>query len=165
MNLVDAGWVGVAALVVLFGGIALLLWIDGRNKARERQTAQTERLKALELGQTLPDAEIARASAQAHRAWAAGLVALLVPFVLAGAAVGATALIFRNAPATAQLPLLCVVWGICGLVALVAVTTGLGVIATSRGESPAESTEANPPAQQRQANPLAAAIREDVSVP
>ena len=38
--------------------------------------------------------------------------------------VGATALVLGKAEANIQLPLLCVLWGICGLIGLVAVSNG-----------------------------------------
>jgi hypothetical protein len=168
MDLVGGGILGVAAVLAFFGGLALLMWIDGRNKGRERQLAHAERVKSLEMGQTLPDAEVARASASAQRAWAVGLVALLVPLGLAGTAVGATALIFIYASAGVQLPLLCVIWGVCGVVSLVTVTTGLGVLAVGRRESPTsagENDESRQPAERRPVDPLATSFREEVRFP
>jgi hypothetical protein len=165
MELVGGGILGVAALAAFFGGIAVLMLIDGRNKGRERQLAHAERVKSLELGLPLPDAEVARASAAAHRAWAVGLVALLVPLGLAGTAIGATSLVFLHAAPGAQLPLLCVIWGISGVVSLVTVTTGLGVLAVGRTEASKESEEPRPPAERRPADPLATAFREEVRFP
>src|SRR5256885_757953 len=121
-------WTGVSAasvLLALFGGIALLMLIDGRGKAKERALAHAERMKALELGQPLPDAEVARAKADASRAWARGLCAAAASLGMVGASLGATALVLLWAEPGSQLPTLCVVWGVCGLVALVAVSVGL----------------------------------------
>jgi hypothetical protein len=157
MDLIGGGVFAVVGLAVFFGGIALLMLIDGRSKAHERQLAHAERLKALELGQPLPDAEVARARASAQRAWAAGLTALLVPLGLASTAVGATALVFSMASPQAHVTLLCVIWGVCGVVSLTAVTTALGVMAAGRHKP----TEKEPPAEesQRDRDPLASAFR------
>src|SRR6185295_16852127 len=107
--MVDMVWGGLsagAALLALFVGIAFLVWVDSKSKAQERQLAHTERIKALEVGQPLPDAEVARAHADASRAWAAGLTAVFVPLGLSGVATGATALVFGSADRGIQLPLL-----------------------------------------------------------
>src|SRR5262245_62669854 len=125
-NMVWGGLSAAFALLALFGGIALLMLIGGRSKAKERELAHAERMQALELGQPLPDAEVARARSDASRAWARGLSAAAASLGMAGAAVGATALLVgRDEPRT-LLPLLCVIWGVCGLVALIAVSLGLG---------------------------------------
>src|SRR3954451_14060256 len=87
------------ALLVMFGGIALMMLIDSRGKAKERELAHTERMRALELGQPLPDADVARARSDASRAWARGLSAATASLGMAGAAVGATALLLgRDEP-------------------------------------------------------------------
>src|SRR5687768_8118848 len=106
IDLVWGGLSAAAGLLALFGGIALLMLIDGRNKAKERQLAHAERMRALERGQPLPDAEAARAWAEASRAWAAGLATTFVSLGMGGVAVGATALGFRHGEPRAQLPLL-----------------------------------------------------------
>jgi hypothetical protein len=113
---------GSIGAIAFFGGIALVMWIDQKGKAREKELAHIERMKALELGLPLPDADIARANAEATRARAAGLTAILVPLGMAGAAVGATPLVFHSTTANVHLPLLCVIWGVCGLVGLVGVS-------------------------------------------
>jgi hypothetical protein len=119
---------GAAALLALFCGIALLMWIDYRSKIREKEHAHTERLRAIEAGQPLPDVDVARAQADATRSRSAALTAIFVPLGMAGAAVGATALVFHLADLHVQLPLGCVIWGVCGLVSLVAITNSLGVM-------------------------------------
>jgi hypothetical protein len=68
--------------VAFFGFCAFAVWVDYRKKRDERQTTHEERLKALELGQVLPDGEIARATAEVTRARAAGLIGALVPTVV-----------------------------------------------------------------------------------
>jgi hypothetical protein len=120
-------WTGLAGAIgalAFFGGIALLMWIDQKGKAREKELAHVERMKALEMGLPLPDADIARANADASRARAAALTAILVPLAMAGAAVGATPLVFAHGAPNIHLPILCVIWGVCGLVGLVAVSGG-----------------------------------------
>jgi hypothetical protein len=119
-----AALAAVAGILALFGGIALLVWVEARSKVRERELAHAERIKALETGQPLPDAEVARCRAEASRAWAAGMTTTFVALGMAGAAVGATALVFQFVESTTQLPYFCVAWGVCGLVGLVAVSHG-----------------------------------------
>src|SRR5262245_52114725 len=105
-------WGGLSAalaVLALFAGLALLIWVDARGKTKERELAHAERLKALELGQPLPDADVARARASASQAWAGGLTATAVAIGMAGAATGATALVFASADSGIQLPLLCVI--------------------------------------------------------
>ena len=156
MEMFWGGLAGAAGLLALFGGIAILMLIDGRNKAQERKLTHAERLKALEMGQPLPDAEVARARSDASRAWARGLSAAAASLGMAGAAVGATALLVgRDEPHT-LLPLLSVIWGVCGLVALVAVAVGQG--AARRRDVPGK--RAAPPEQP--AELPATALREEV---
>jgi len=159
-NMVWGGLSAALALLALFGGIALLMLIDGRSKAKERELAHAERMQALELGQPLPDAEVARARSDASRAWARGLSAAAASLGMAGAAVGATALLVgRDEPRT-LLPLLCVIWGVCGLVglvALVAVSVGLG--AARRRDVPGKRAAA----PEQPAELPATAIREEVA--
>jgi hypothetical protein len=157
-------WTGVSAasaLLALFGGIALLMLIDGRNKAKERELAHAERMRALELGQPLPDAEAARARSDASRAWARGLSAAAASLGMAGAAVGATALLVGPGEPRTLLPLLCVIWGVCGLVALVAVSVGLA--SSRRREPPGKGEAALPTPPDKDQSELNAAIREEVS--
>jgi len=156
-NMVWGGLSAALALLALFGGIALLMLIDGRSKAKERELVHAERMRALELGQPLPDAEVARARSDASRAWARGLSAAAASLGMAGAAVGATALLVgRDEPRT-LLPLLSVIWGVCGLVALIAVSVGLG--AARRRDVPGKRAAA----PEQPAELPATAIREEVA--
>jgi uncharacterized membrane protein YbhN (UPF0104 family) len=140
---------GALGLLSLFGGIGLLMWIDHRSKIREKEHAHAERMKALEVGQPLPDADVARSGADASRAWAAALTAILVSLGMAGAAVGATALVFRMGDAHVHLPLVCVVWGVCGLVSLITVTGGLDAMRRrGRGEERGRRSPGNGTAPQ-----------------
>ena len=157
MDFIWSGVFAVAGLAVFFGGIAVLMLIDSRTKAQERQLAHAERVKALELGQPLPDAEVARARAAAQRAWAVGLTALLVPLGLASTAVGATALVFSMSSPQVHVTLLCVIWGICGVVSLTTVTTALGVLAADRPKAAAREKPADEGERKKEA--LATAFR------
>jgi len=159
----DFLWMGVSAavtLLVFFGGIALLVLISSRSEAKERELAHTERMRALELGQPLPDAEVARARSDASRAWARGLSAAAASLGMAGAAIAATALVLPHAEPRSQVPLLCVIWGVCGLVALTAVSVGL---ASSRRRERPSKPEAAPLTSPHKEQPeVNAAIREEV---
>src|SRR5207249_730619 len=145
------------ALLALLSGLVLLTLINSRSKAKERELTHAERLRALDLGQPLPDAEVARAKSDASRAWARGLSAAAASLGMAGAAIAATALVLPHTEPRSQLPLLCVIWGVCGLVALTAVSVGL---ASSRRREKPSKPEAAPstpsPKEQPEVN---AAIR------
>src|SRR5437762_2680342 len=125
--------------LAFFGGIALMQWVDQRGKTTQRQLEHAERLRALELGQELPDAAVARAAATSSRARAAASVGVLVPAFVLGSGVGATALILVTASANIHLPLLCVIWGVCGLVSLVAVSSSLSALKHQRQNEPVET--------------------------
>lgn len=47
----------------VFAGIAVLVWLDQRGKTQRRRLEHVERLKAIEAGVSLPDAEVARCQA------------------------------------------------------------------------------------------------------
>src|SRR5262249_41703308 len=100
-------FMGALATFGFFGGLALLVWVSHKGKGekkrlkherelQQRQMEHAERLKALELGLPLPDAEVARANADRSRYWAAGLVGVLVPLFMTGAAAGTTAIILEQ---------------------------------------------------------------------
>jgi hypothetical protein len=130
---------GAFGLFALFGGLALIIWVastaDLKKKQmqqeqdmKEREFQHAERLKALERGVRLPDADLASARAEATRAVAAGLVGGVVPLAMAGTAVGATAIILALAEPHLHLPLICTVWGINGGVSMVALSLSLGAL-------------------------------------
>jgi hypothetical protein len=137
---VDITMFGTAAIILAScAGAALLKWVDMKRTAEDRQFAHAERLKALELGQALPDAEVARLKAESEFLQAsldatgnrtAGAVAasILVPLIMAGSAVGGTALVLLFAEARLHLPLVCTIWGVSGLVSLVTVATAAAVL-------------------------------------
>jgi hypothetical protein len=128
MDLQESALATAAGVLAFFGGIGLLMWIDQRGKARQRELEHTERMKALELGHTLPDAEVARAQADGSRTTAAALVATFVSLILMAAASGATALVLYLADPRYQLALLCTIWGVCGLSTFIIVLECLHVM-------------------------------------
>src|SRR5437588_943242 len=94
---------GGFALFLFCLGLALVGWVVGRvemgkrkAEALEKERRHQERLRALELGFPLPEADVAHAQADARRATWAGVVGFLVPLGLAGLALGATAIILDH---------------------------------------------------------------------
>ena len=146
----------VGGTLAFFGGIGLLMWIDYKGKAREKELAHAERLKALETGQALPDAEVARSGAEASRAWAAGLTTVTIVLGMAGAAVGATAMVFTNAAPSIHLPLSCVVWGVCGAVGLTTVSLGFAAM-RQKSRAIVRESQTNLPVKHRNTEAIRAA--------
>src|SRR5205823_5905816 len=139
MEMILGGIAGALGSLGFFGGIALLVWAGNKGEAekkklqherelKQREIEHTERLKALELGQPLPDAEVARAQAERSRFRAAGLVAVLVPLAMGGAAVGSTPIILNHSWEGNFQGVLYAVWGVCGLVSLATVTNCISVL-------------------------------------
>jgi hypothetical protein len=111
---------GGFALFLFCLGLALVGWVIGRVEmdkrkadAQEQERRHQERLRALELGFPLPEADLARAKADEVRARSAGLVGLVVPLGVAGIAVAATAMILERG--SELHPILYAVWGISGV--------------------------------------------------
>jgi hypothetical protein len=99
-------------LVVSFALVVLLL----NHRKKRRELSHTERMKALEVGLPLPDAEVARARAVA-------MIGTLVPLFTLVAAIGATALSLARLgdamfgmPAPQLGPILATVWTVSGIV-------------------------------------------------
>jgi hypothetical protein len=149
---------GALALGGLFGGLALIVWVASRadlqkkqllqeREVKEREFQHTERLKALERGVPLPDADLAAARADTARAVAAGLVAVVVPLVMVGTAVGATVIILALAHPALHLPLVCTVWGVNGATSMVALSLSLTALRrrTPRAAEPERSAPAKQP--------------------
>src|SRR5262245_37163315 len=113
-----------AGTLAFFGGIALCMWVDQRGKWRQRELESAERIKALEHGQTLPDAEIARAEAEKSRARAAGTIGVLVPLFTLAASVGTTAVVLEFQrhrdnpfiPGSGSSPAVITIWVVCGVI-------------------------------------------------
>jgi hypothetical protein len=121
---------GMAVLFILWGGYAFKLKI--RKETRERELAHAERMKALELGRPLPDTVNLQAEADMVRMRSGAAVGILVPLCMAAAATGATLLVFHWAEPAIHLALLCVIWGVCGGVSLVAVGYSLAILRRPR---------------------------------
>jgi len=136
----------VLGSISFFGGVGLLMWIDSRSKLKVRQLEHAERLKALECGQPLPDADIARAAAEQSRTRAAGFIGTVVPIVMAGVAIGGTAILcwYLSEPVMerAFLPVVCTIWGVCGLVSFIVAVSCLGPLARPGEEK--EEASASP---------------------
>jgi hypothetical protein len=141
----------VGLLVIVLG-----FWCQFR---KQNQTHR-ERMKAMEQGQ-LP--EVLRAQAEVTRARVAVTVGVLVPLLLMAAAVGGTALILTWGELTSRLAILCVIWGVCGLVSLVAAARSLGVL-RQRGRR--DGAETAPPRESEPGAPDAAApVKEGTRLP
>src|SRR5262245_2852426 len=122
------------SMVASLGGTAAVcflgyLWY--RHEAGKREQTHAERLRALESGQPLPDADIARALA-------VGFIATLVPVASCGAAVGATAMVFHTTNAWMHLPMGAVIGCISGAVSIVTVVISW----TAMRRRPAEEAKA-----------------------
>jgi hypothetical protein len=145
----------VGGLILLFLVLTVMaLWVERTKK----QLAHTERMKALELGQPLPDAAIARAQALGSRAWAAGTIGILVPLAMIGGGAWGTVFILHQDYLYHQVALLCTLWGICGGVSLVVATVSLAIIG-SLGFHESETKPSLAPVQPR-ADKLSPVIRE-----
>jgi hypothetical protein len=158
------GIFAVASILAFFGGIALLMWVDHRGKATQRQLEHQERLRALEVGHELPDAAVARATASGSRAWAAAIVGFLVPPAVLSAAVGATALILVQAPEHIHLPILCTIWGVCGLVSVVAVSSSLAALKQQNRREPSPTEPHAPATKPARAQPPLEARQIDLDI-
>jgi hypothetical protein len=144
MDVFLGGLAGGLGALGFFGGIALLVWVDNRVKAekkklqlewdlKQRQIEHAERLKALEMGQPLPDGDIAAARAETNRAWAAAAVGFTVPPAMFGLSLGATAIILAMSVPDTSLPVLCVLWAAAGATSIVAVVmSAAGVLRRGR---------------------------------
>src|SRR5262245_54560937 len=132
-----------AIVAVVLGWGVYYTHCEFRNKAQERQLAHAERIKAIETGNPLPDAEVAWAAADRTRARMVGLIGIFVPLLTVVAAVIATAILValggREGSQDMPLPfagsfipwygkVLFVIWPVCGIVSLATVvlsTVGL----------------------------------------
>jgi hypothetical protein len=138
----------VCGFGLLFAGVAVVL--DFRKKTRDRELTHAERIKALESGHPLPDAELAWAKVEGARTAVRALVGVFVPLFMVAGAAGGTALVLIEGkpPAEAMLnpffasghtPILCTIWGVAGLVSLLAVILS---IAGSSRRRPADGARA-----------------------
>jgi hypothetical protein len=118
MNEILVALAPAAGLLAFFGGIALCMWVESLAKAKVREQEHSERTRALEMGQPLPDADVAKARA-------AGTVGTLVPLIMVGGAVGATFLVLNWTNPVWHVPLLGTIWIVSGVVCLVTVVASL----------------------------------------
>lgn len=137
MDTAFAALASSAGILAFFGCIAFATWVDYRKKKEDRDTTHAERMRALELGVVLPDAEVAWAAADRSRARGAGAIGVLVPLLSAVGAVVATAVLTTLGPKDeSPLPfgnfgtpwharVLLVLWPVWGLVSLVTVVLSL----------------------------------------
>jgi len=136
----------IIAAIALPGCPALVFvyWFAMKQTAQDRALKHAERLKAMELGQPLPDLEIAQlkaanenlaaqVTAVNNRLGAVCFLAFFVPLIMVGAAIGGTALVLAQAAASLHLPLLCTMWGVCGIVSLACLVPVILVLAQKRG--------------------------------
>lgn len=99
---------------VFFGGIALCVRFDQQGKTRRRELEHAERMRAIELGRPLDDAETARMKAL-------GAVGVATPIASLSAAVVGSLFVYGIEESAWRFAALAVVWGVCGLVAVAAV--------------------------------------------
>jgi hypothetical protein len=125
--------------LVAFALVALLARTYYVLESRRKEQQHLERMKSLELGLPLPDAEIARAKAESNRSSVTGAIGILVPLAAMCGAAGTTALLLaKEHPVSFQLPLLCTVWGVCGLISVVTVVLSLIALGTSPRSTPVQ---------------------------
>jgi drug/metabolite transporter (DMT)-like permease len=117
-----------AGVLAFFGGIALVVWASHHGKIEElklradkQRLDHEEQMRALELGQVMPHAELARARSDSIRAWAAATVGVLVPVAAVVTATISTVEIIHPPEYSRSLPILIVIWGVAAGVSLTAV--------------------------------------------
>lgn len=92
-----------------------------RFNVHQRDCKQRELLTALEAGEPLPDADIARATA-------VGFIGTLVPVVAFLAAIVGSWFVMNRPFMALQYVVLIVIWGVTGLVSLVTVKSSLSML-------------------------------------
>jgi hypothetical protein len=161
--IVGAGMV-TGITVIVFASIVTIR--KEAHKHEGAKLAHAERLRAIELGQPLPDAEIARANAECSRARAAGTVGTVVPAIALSAAAGISVMILGEPYQGTwhglhpQAHLLIVIWSAAGIVSLAAV---LGSLRTLRRAAPARAVLEPIPLSVRQPEPQATDTKEQIA--
>jgi hypothetical protein len=119
---------GAAGILAFFGGIALIVWAAHRGKleelklrAEKQRFEHEQQMRALELGQVLPQADLARAQTDAARAGAAAFVGVMVPVCAFVTATITTLVDVTPEGDTKKLSFLIVVWILAAAVSLVTV--------------------------------------------
>jgi hypothetical protein len=125
----------IVAMLVFFAGVCVCVWLDQRGKTRRREMDHVERMRAIELGRPLDDAEVARSQAL-------GSIAVAVGISSFAAAVLATFVILTLMDADERLRILVVIWPLCAL-AGTGVAVGC-VQALGRRRTPPPPREAAP---------------------
>lgn len=166
------GFFCVIVFMVLGWG-AYYTYCEYRNKAQERELQHAERMKAIETGHPLPDAEVAWAAAERSRARMLGLVGVLVPTLTGLAMVIATGILVGLGlkEESNQMPMpfggvvipwygkaLFVMWPAWGLVSLVAVV--LSVVSLHRRGHSASVPAGRPPTRTVPGEPVLASFVE-----
>jgi succinate dehydrogenase/fumarate reductase cytochrome b subunit len=151
------GLCGVVGTITVFAFCAYAVWIDYRKKKDESEANHRERMKALEMGCPPLDGEIARAKAYASAAWAAGIIGLVVPFVVVSLTVAATivAVLNHNPWDNIAVPLI-VAWSIAAVLVLVVVVRSLNAIR----QLPRPTGETRPISAERQPKASSMAFQE-----
>lgn len=101
----------VFGIAAFFGGIALCVRFDQQGKTRRRELEHIERMRAIELGQPLDDAAVARNQAL-------GAIGVAVPIVSLSAAVLGSCFALVIKEPTWQFGAIAIVWVVCGAVCL-----------------------------------------------
>jgi hypothetical protein len=146
MEMALSGVAGGLGLLALFAGIALVIWVSNKGESekrklnheaelQQRQLAHAERLKALDAGFPLPDADLALARTDRVRAGVACAIGIVVPVITVGGAVAGTALVLGMAHPSLHLPVLCVLWPCCAVAAMVTAVTSLAALKSRRRQA------------------------------
>jgi hypothetical protein len=118
-------------MLSICGGAAIiylpLMWLAYRDLARKREKSHAERMRSLELGIPLPDAQVARFGALR---W----IGIGVPLASLSAAVAATWFLVPLRESGLFLGVLGTVWVTCGVVCLVALSATLARLRESSAE-------------------------------
>jgi hypothetical protein len=115
---------GVAAILALFNGLALLVWVNRRGEPEKQRLDHEEQMRALELGQVLEYAELRKVKSAGAQAGAGAVVAMVVTAIMTISAALITAEIIHPPEYTHSLPILIVIWSLAAAVSLTAVALG-----------------------------------------
>jgi hypothetical protein len=101
------------------------------EQIRQREMTHSERMKALETGQPLPEVEIAKTQAEtvkaqmeAAKAIAATIGRVLVPLGMGGIGIGMSAVVICNAPSSLHLAALSIIWVCVAVVGTASAVSG-----------------------------------------